>query len=216
MKIESYEPYHIGTKLNPYINFDALKEKLKTELGKRGYELSKEVVTEPIKITPSREFLATKNNTKVELNLSAQALNVIGSAPKNVLETFNELMNLLPTLGYETDAAIVFHEILANVNIKTDEKPLEILNKSTRIKFKLLKDIGDLGLTAIRISNVREDDEDLVNLIIEPNPASPATRFIISLLFRSKARNKIELFHDQLEKKILEVMTQLRGRRGRS
>jgi hypothetical protein len=214
MKIESYEPYHIGTKLNPYMNFDALKEKLKTELGKRGYELSKEVVTEPIRIVPSREVLASKKDTKVELNLSAQALNAIGSTPKNVLETFNELMNLLPTLGYETDAAIVFHEILAGINIKTDEKPLEILRKSTRIKFKLLKDIGDLGVTALRIGSVREEDST-VNLIIEPNPASPTTRFIVSLVFRSKTRNKIELFHNQLEEKVLEVMAQLRGRRGR-
>jgi len=60
MKIESYEPYHIGTKLHPYINFEAFKEKVKKELGKRGYEIPKRVVTEAIKITPPREVLATK------------------------------------------------------------------------------------------------------------------------------------------------------------
>lgn len=215
MKIESYEPYHIGTKLNPYMNFDALKDKLKAELGRRGYELTKEVGTEPIKITPPRELLATKNGTKVELNLSAQALNATGPSPKNVSETFKELMDILATLGYEPNAAIVFHEILANISIKTDEKPLEILNKSTRIKFKLLRNIGNLGLTAMRISNAREEDEDIVNFIIEPNPTSPTSRFLVTLMFRSKARGKLESFHEQHEKRVLEVMMQLLGRRGR-
>lgn len=215
MNIESYEPYHIGTKLNPYINFEALAEKLRKELGKRGYELPKEVVTEPIKITPPITVLATKNEAKVELNLGAKALNVIGTSPKNVLGIFRELMSILPTLGYEPDAAIVFHEILANINIKTEEKPLEILKKSTRIKFRLLRDMGNLGLTAIRISNIKEKDEDIINFIIAPNSASPKSRFMMSLMYRSRVRDKIESFHKQLEEKVFEVMTQLRGRRGR-
>lgn len=212
MEIESYEVYHIGTKLNPYLNFDALKEKLRKELETRGYELSKEVITEPIKITPPREVLATKNNTKVELNLAAQALNVIGTSPKMCLGVFKELMSVLPTLGYELDAAVLFHEIIADINVKAGEKPLEILKKSMRIKFKLLKHIGNLGLTAIRISNIREE-EDVINFVIEPNPVSPTSRFKVSLMFRPRVKDKIESFHNQLEKNVLDVMNQLGGRK---
>jgi hypothetical protein len=208
MEIESYELYHIGTKLNPYLNFDALKEKLIKELEARGYELSKEVITEPIK----REVLATKNNTKIELSPAVQALNVIGMSPKMCLEVFKELMTILPSLGYELDAAVSFHEIITEINVNSEEQPLEILKKSTRIKFKLLKHIGNLGLTAIRISNVGKE-EDIINLIIEPNPVSPTRRFKISLLFRSRVRDKIESFHNQLEKNLLDIMNQLGGRK---
>lgn len=212
MKIESYEPYHIGTKLHPYMNFDSFKEKVKKELEKQGYEVPKEVVIEPIK-TPLK-VLGIKGDTKVELNLSAQAVNVIGTSPKSVMDVFKQLMALLPSLGYELEAAIGFHEIIANINIKTTEKPLEILKKSSKIKFKLLKGIGNIGLTALRISNVREEKEgEILNFIIEPNPASPNTRFLVRFMFRTRDRDKLETFHGELENRILKIMTQLGGKR---
>ena len=213
MKIESYEPYHIGTKLHPYINLEVFKEKARKELEKRGYELPKEVLTEPIKIGPTREVLATREDTKVELNVPAKALNVIGTSPKNVMRIFKELMAVFPTLGFELDSAIVFHEILATINIKTEENPLKILKKISKIKFELLRHIGNLGLTALRISNVKEEKEgEIVNIIIEPNPASPNTRFLITFMFRSRNKDRIEAFHKRFERRIMDVMSQLRGK----
>lgn len=210
MKIESYEPYHIGTKLHPYMNLESFKEKVKRELGKRGYEVPKEIVVEPIKLP--LEVLGTKGDTKVELNLSAQAVNVIGTSPKSVMDVFKQLMTIMPSLGYELEAAIGFHEIIANINIKTTEKPLEILKKSSKIKFKLLRDIGNIGLTGLRISNIGEEGE-IVNFIIEPNPASPKTRFLVRFMFRTRDRNRLELFHGELENRIHKVLTQLRGKK---
>jgi len=194
------------------MNFDSFKEKVKKELKKQGYEIPKEVVIEPMKLP--RVVLGIKGDTKVELNLSSQAVNVTGTSPKSVMDVFKQLMTLLPSLGYELEAAIGFHEIIANINIKTTEKPLEMLKKSSKIKFKLLKDIGNIGLTALRIGNVKEEKEgEIINFIIEPNPSSPNTRFLVRFMFRTIDRDKLEAFHEKLENKILEIMTQLRGKR---
>lgn len=212
LKIESYEPYHIGIKLNPYVDLDILKGKIRDALVKKKYEIAKELPNELTKIGTPKEVLAVKNDTKVELNFGARALNVIGDMPSNVIRVFEELSTVLPKIGYDLDAAALFFEILANIIIKSDKKPIEIINKSVRVDLESLKEIKNVATTGILITSPGASDrEGLFNLIIEPSPSSPNNRFSVKVQYRLREIEKIKSFTDKLESKITEIIQSLGG-----
>lgn len=210
MNVESFEPYHIGTKLIPDIDFNILKEKIENVLEQKEYEISKESTIDnfPIKIGSPTEILGVKNDVRVELNFAAQALNVIGRNPSHVFEIFEELQDFLPNIGYEINATVLFYEILSTIIIETDKNPIELLNKSTRLDYTTMEEIDNLSVIGLRISNM-EKDNILFNLIIEPSKTSPNSRFSVQLQFRSKERDQIKFFNDKLENKILGVIQSL-------
>lgn len=210
MNVESFEPYHIGTKLIPDIDFNILKEKIENVLEQKEYEVTKDSTIDnfPIKIGSPAEILGIKNDVRVELNFAAQALNVIGRNPSNVFEIFEEVQDFLPNIGYEINATVLFYEILSTIIIETDKNPIELLNKSTRLDYTAMEEIDNLGVIGLRISNM-EKDNILFNLIIEPSKTSPNSRFSVQLQFRSKERDQIKFFNDELEKKILGIIQSL-------
>ena len=43
MEIESFEPYHIGTKLKPSVDITQLKKKIKNKLKEHDYKLMEDI-----------------------------------------------------------------------------------------------------------------------------------------------------------------------------
>jgi len=207
-----YEPYHIGIKLHPYTNLDILKERLKKELGRRGYEIPREIVTEPIKIGPPEEIIGIKEDTQVVIRRDLQALNTRGTSPMSVSSVFKEITDLLPNLGYELDALVQFYEIIATMNIKTSKKPVEILKKAIRIRRQkmILRTLGKVKILGVHIGVERKGRVSM-DLIIEPNPTSPTSRLWVKVRFRSKNKAEVETFHEELEKNIREMIEFLEG-----
>jgi len=210
MNVESFEPYHIGTKLIPDIDLNILKEKIKKVLEEKEYEVTKESTIDnfQIKIGSPTEILGVKNDVKVELNFATQALNVIGRNPSDVFKIFEEFQDFLPTIGYEINATVLFYEIISTIIIETDKNPIELLNKSTILDYKAMEEIDNLGVIGLKISNM-EKDNILFNLIVEPSKTSPNSRFSVQLQFRSKERDQIKFFNNELEMKILGIIQSL-------
>ena len=164
----------------------------------------------PIRIGLPREVLGVKNSVKVELNLVAQALNVIGDTPADVIEIFKEIISILPAIGYDLEATALFFEILATIIIKSDRNPVEMLLKSSKVDLSPLKDIANMTVDALKITSIRMSErEDLINLIVEPNPTSPSNRFSVKLQYRTREKEKIESFHSELEDRVMGVMESL-------
>jgi hypothetical protein len=170
LNIESYEPYHIGNKLNPATNFDGLKTKLKEKLKTIGYSVTEKTLSgQQIILDLPIETLGTKNDVRVELNHLAQALNVVGTKPESVTEIFTEIISVLPDIGYELETSLLY-EIVASIVIKSDDKPTDILNRFVNL------DLGTLSLTDLdmNIIGMRIGGENIEKgksfvLSIEPN-----------------------------------------------
>lgn len=212
LQIDSYEPYHIGSKLNPATNFDILKSRLKEKLGAAGYSTKSEPQDEENYLIKNPiEILATKNNTKIELNKIAEALNVIGTKPENVSEIFKEVMDILSDLEYEIENLVVIFEVLATIIVKTDDKPLNVLNQTVSIDSNSfpVNDVQNWGVTGIRLGGENRLKNTLFNVMIEPNPTSQNTKFRAKLQYQSREKENVQTFFENLDLKIINLMKQL-------
>lgn len=212
MEIESYEPYHIGTKLNPNVDLDILRNKMESVLKEKEYEIVKRPKIElPIKIGLPTEVLGVKKDVRVELNFDAHALNVIGGKPDDVLEIFNEIIPSLSNLGYELEATALFYEIVTNLIIRLDRNPREILNEFSKVNLEPFREVGDINVIAMRVGTWISKEHELMTLTIEPSPLSPSNRFVLRIRFQSKEKEKIESFHTKLNDRVIQVIRSLGG-----
>jgi hypothetical protein len=212
LQVDSYEPYHIGSKLNPATNFDVLKSKLKEKLGAAGYSVKIEVEDEEnYFIKNPVEVLATKNNTKIEFHKIAEALNVIGTQPEKVSEIFKETMATLVDLEYEIENLVVTFEILATIIVKADDKPLNALNQSVSIDSNSfpVDDVQNWNVTGIRVGGENSLKNTFFSVMIEPNPTSPNTKFRAKLQYQSRKKENVHNFSENLDFKIINLMKQL-------
>ncbi len=211
LEIESYEPYHIGNKLNPATNFDSLKTKLKEKFKTTGYSVTEKTPSgQQIILDLPIETLGTKNDVRVELNHIAHALNVIGTKPENVTNVFTEITSILPDIGYELDKISLLYEIVASIIIKSDDKPIDILNKSVNLNLASLSiDELNLDIMGMRIGGENTEKGKSFALAIEPNITSPSSRFLVRVLYRSKETADIEVFYKDLDTKIIDLISQM-------
>lgn len=211
LEIESYEPYHIGSKLNPATNFDSLKIKLKEKLKTTGYSVTEKTLSgQQIILDLPIETLGTKNDVRVEMNHLAQALNVVGTKPESVTEIFTEITSILPDIGYELDKTSLFYEIIASIVIKSDDKPTDILNRSVNLDLGILS-LNDLNMNIIgmRIGGENIEKGKSFVLSIEPNVTSPSSRFLVKLQYRSRDIEIVKSFHSDLDSKIMGLISQM-------
>ncbi|UCC91624.1 MAG: hypothetical protein JSV39_04950, partial [Candidatus Aenigmatarchaeota archaeon] len=187
MKIESYKPYHIGIKLKPYVDLDALKndiiETLKT---KGGYKITskRKIDLGDVKIGFHLvgETIATKDDTKIQLDFSANALNSIGKDQKEVINVFKQLIEIMPKKGYDLKATISFYEIISIVFISEIE--LEKMFKNVlKINQKRIDSLGlNIQTDGFRLKSPKEIPS--ADFIFEPNPTNPKKSLSLKLSYR--------------------------------
>lgn len=212
LQVDSYEPYHIGSKLNPATNFDVLKSRLKEKLRMAGYAVRDETESEEnYFIKNPVEILATKNNTKIEFHRIAEALNIVGTQPEKVSEIFREILTTLNDLEYEIENLVVVFEILATIVVKADKKPLSVLNESMNIDSNsfFVDDIQNWGVNGIRIGGENNLKNTFFSVMIEPNPTSPNTKFRAKLQYQSREKENVQTFYENLDLRIMSLIQQL-------
>ena len=211
MEIEPYDLCHIGIKFKSIVDLNMLKEKIEKILPEHGYEsVDKAFVDAEKRVITG--VIGAKGNTNVELNYVANALNTVGKEPVTVLTIFKEVTQCLPDIGYDLEATVLFYEILANMNIKSNRNPGDILTKSSRIDLSPLEGIKDIGVTGVLISNKeRAQEYELFSLIIEPNPTSPRNRLAIRLQYRSRDTEDITSFQESIDNRISKIIQSIEG-----
>lgn len=209
MIIESYEPYHLGIKLDLIVNLIGLRDKLKKLLKEKGYE---ESAAQPqFGLEPAVEVLGIRDGVRIELNFVAQAINTIGDEPGKVFEQFEELVKLFSDMGYDTNIAIPFYEIVTNIDVKSEKNPVELIDSAVKLSIEPPLSTRGVTVTSLRISNKLKPEmrEVFTDISIQPNPVNPSNRFFIQLVYRSKSRDEIKSFHDQLEDTVLKILNSL-------
>lgn len=208
MEIESFEPYHIGTKLMPNVDMLLLKKKIKNKLKNCKYKIIEDSSSNSI--LSQMENLALKNEVSVVLNPLSHALNTIGDNPDKVIGIFQEVNKLMFGLDYEEKSTVAFYEIVTNVSIKVKTKPIEILNKHSKSLLEVIKGIGQLNTTAVRLSDKNpQDAKEYTEITIEPKPTSPNTYLIVSIILRSLDIKKIIDFTKNMNTHIQKIIKNL-------
>lgn len=202
VEIDSYERYHIGSKLNPGTNFENLRDQLKFNVTNVGFTPIDEKVSGSA-IHPPVEIIATKNNVKLELNYALQALNVIGTSPSEVTSSFEEIMSILINLEYDIDRTFVFNEVVATIILKSHDKPFDVIGEAIGLKSDLFIDanIPNINTVGIRIGGNEPTDKTFLNIIIEPNPTNPNLKTSVKVHYRGD-KTYILNFYESLNEKI--------------
>ncbi len=205
MEVESFEPYHVGTKLRSTVDILLFKKKIKNKLKEYKYKIIEN--TDSDSVIPRIEDLAIKDDVRVILAGLNNALNTVGDDPDKVIDVFQEVNKSILDLGYEEESTISFYEIITHINIKVKVPPKNILNKHAKSILDLFKNYGRLNAIGIRLSDkLPEDTEEYVDIGIEPKPTSPNTYLLINIVFRSSDKQKIIDFHQNLETNIQEII----------
>lgn len=212
IEIEDYDPFIIAIKLMPGLNLDSIKKDMRKILSSKSYKVPVEPVEMPFKIGPPYEPLGFKNDVEIRLNLQKESFNIIGDSPDSVKEVFEEFNELISKLKYEKDEIIFFYEIFSIIGIKSDEDPLRILGNSVKADIQHLKSISPkTSFTGFHISTKKHDldQEDAIDIVIEPKKGSESNRYKVKLRFQTKKIKTITEF--SVIEIIIPIITSLEG-----
>ena len=213
--IESYEPYHIGSKIASIVNIRSLATKIFEyfeQMDSDEYEINYEIFGRESILNPIINILTKiKEKTSVQLNLPVAALNVVGNKPSHVYELSKELVEILPDLGFELDSTFLFYEIITNIHFKVNKEPINLFKKFSCDKFSEIEGMPEMHVNYIKFSDVfvpKEDDERF-QIEFVPNPTSPSKRIILKMLWRFKNYSDLENFHKDLNELIENIFNKL-------
>jgi len=212
--VEFYEPYHIGSKLIYYVAPQRLINKLQDyfEKNEKGYIINKEAISKDSLISPIVVILKNEeNNVEVQVNYSAPALNCIGSIPEDVFGLSQNIMKILPEVGYDLESTFLFYEIIANVVLIVKTPAEEILKKFSTLTISEELKIPMLNVTQIRFSDkfVPKQDEEFFEISLFPHRTSPKNRIILRIVKRFTKFEDLLAFNNNRNKLILDIYKNL-------
>lgn len=205
MEIESFDPYHIGIKLNPTLNLPSFRLKVLQAMKDVGFNV---VAQEQLNSNVQIEVLATDKDVRIEFNYQVFALNTIGIEPKSTAELFQKLINMLKTIGYEIQALAPSFEILTNINVKTDNDPTKIINKSVNCNLESWKELNsNVNVTGLKVDLIdKEYGKEVLTVTVGPNPVRPSTTIILGIRYVQIEQEKIVDFSNKIEDRVLRFM----------
>ena len=213
MKIELYEPYHIGIKLANFVNLNTLKIQLIDALKGKKYDLSEEKITIAFPIEKIKENIAFKKKLRIELFYPVNAVNAIinlTNNPKNAIDAFNDIIDILEKSGYNLEKSIRFFEIVTNLTIKTERDPIQIFNKITKVDLGTFEDLGKINISGFKFRSEKNENEFL-ELIFEPRLVSPEDKYFLRVIYRTRQIENVKKFHEELENNILKNLKLIEG-----
>ena len=202
MKIESYEPFHVGIKLINTISLPAFRKRLIEGMKKQGFTV---VANEEYDSDNKTETIAKNDNAKIEFNYPLFALNTVGSVPKKVADEFEKLVNLLTSLDYELENALVsFYDILSNVIIHSDEDAIKLINNSVKCSLEPWKEINpNVQISALKIDlSDLEYGKEQMTITVGHNPVRPKSSLVLGFRYQLIEKDKVIEFCNKIDERI--------------
>lgn len=208
MKIESYDPFHIGIKLNPAVLANSLRRELLDSLKDSGFDIL--VKGQPMP-NVRNEDLAIKNDTRIQFSYEKHALNAIGKNPKDTTEIFKEVLDLIVKIGYEIKAFAPQFEILTNINIITEKNPTQIINNSIKCNLDSWKELdSNVNADGLKVTLIDEKfGKQSLQMFLGPNPVRPTTTIILGIQYVNIDKDKIIDFNSKIEERALRFVKSL-------
>jgi len=213
MEIESYDPYHIGIKLNNTILLPVFRQKLIKAMKNLEMEVT---APDQMPSNVTTEIITTEGDTRIEFNYKGFALNTIGNDPKQTSQFFSKLLKVLTTIGYELDSLAAFYEIVTNINIKSDINPTELINRTVNCNLESWKELGsDVNVNGLKIDLLdKEYGKEYMTILVGPNPVRPKSTLGINLRYQHLEDNKITEFSTKIEERVLKFVKSLGEKSG--
>lgn len=208
VEILSFEPYHIGMKLQAHVDLGLLGNKLREYLKDKQYVLPPRTPVEfVVPIPAAAQVLGNKDDVRVWFNIAVFALNVTGPDPEKVNQVFKEINQALSDLGYDLSVVVVFYEILATIILTSNANPTQNINNSVHVNLDSMNELGEVVVDSFRIVNLKpKEEQGVLNLVVEPNLNNPDKSYSARLQYRASKPEQIEAFHSTLKDKILKVI----------
>ena len=219
MKIESYEPYHIGSKILYYADKQVLISRILEYYKKKNedfeedkYKIRNNVVYREALLESILTILIDDiDDLIVQLNLPSNALNVIGNNPKKVHKFFNELSDFLPNVGFNLESTFSFFEVITNIVVLLEEdiNPKNIFQDFINPNYSQIYKSKDLFINFVRYSTefTPQESGERFQIEFKPHLTSPNNRIMIKILNRSKNIEDIKNFENNLEDIIKDIST---------
>ena len=208
MKIESYDPFHIGIKLNPAVLTNTLRSQLLNSLKDSGFDILAK--SQPLP-NVRNEDLAIKNDTRIQLSYEKHALNTIGKNPKDTTEIFKGVLDLIVKIGYEIKAFAPQFEILINMNIITEKNPTQIINNTVKCNLDSWKELdSNVNVDGLKVTLVDEKfGKQSLQIFLAPNPVRPTTTIILGIQYMNIDKDEIIDFNNKIEDRALRFVKSL-------
>lgn len=202
-KIESYEPFHIGIRMRLSLDTNFMN-KFRDLLKEDNFEL-----LDPVEYNiPPVLDIAKDNNVMVQINFTANSVNIFGNSPSNVSEILTRIFELFNKMGIDINFGISFYELIAELSIVTDETPSDIFKNLINWDLDYFKKLN-VSTTGLKISTEMVDETEIFDYTIEPKLLSPKTRYHSRMLLRSKDINKINDLKENMESIVKSSISQL-------
>lgn len=209
-EIKSYEPFVIGIVLNK-INLDSIKKKLNTIFSK---DPSFEVPSQPNNLPiNSQVTIGLKKGVELKVNYPMQGISLESENPENVIEIFEEFLQILEENDYKPEFSVDFYDLTSIMvgKSKNDSNPQEIINNSSIISnLKSFKNMNP-KVTSITLNSTNEKTDTILNVIIEPRMTNPNELYYMNLFYRTKELNDFKEFIKDLNKGLDGIIDSLEG-----
>jgi len=168
------------------------------------------VANDEYNVSDKTEIIAKNDNTKIEFNYQLFALNTIGSVPKNVAKEFEKLVNLLSSLDYELEnALVVFYDVQSNVIIHSDEDSIKLISDSVKCDLDPWKEMNsNVKISALKIDLVDiEYGKEQMTITVGNNPVRPKSSLVLGLKYQQLEKDKVIEFCNKIDDRILRFMS---------
>ena len=210
MEILSYDPYHIGIKINQSLPMNILRQKILPKM--RNSDFKVDVNDElPSNIKMENEVIGTDGENRIELNYPLTALNTVGTNPSKTTATFEKLLGVVNKLGYEMKGIASTIDVLTNVMVKTNEDPTKLINQSVKCDLGPWKEINkNTNVNGLKIDLIDEEfAKETLRILIGPSSLSPTTQVAFTIRYLNVEPKPVIDFGQKLEERIIKFAKSL-------
>lgn len=206
--------FRISLRLNDILFPIDIRELTKA-LAEAGYIISQPQlpgVGARVRVTFGGE-LARKENVLIDGESERGVLGVVSKSPEDAFAAFNELISILSeNFEINVDKRSRFFEILAEIKCAPKKAPVESLGNTFGAN-QTLKNIGNILGQNVSLFGFRivpegkvPNQEEWMDITIEPDILRPSSVMNISVIFRSKRRDVVEKFGVELENRLSKII----------
>lgn len=140
--------------------------------------------------------IASKGNVVVDVNSDRMVIGVLAPEPEECISEFVIIEKAI-TSRIEALKEVYFYELLAEIEVKSDVKPVEFMKKvssSNIIMEELSKALGEpLFVFGYRLARegTSPEESEWVDIEVIPSLARPHSSLYIAIVYRSREREKV-------------------------
>jgi len=209
--------FRFSTRLN-YLIFPIDGRTLAEALERAGFTVPKILPAPPRARIGFSGEMGRKGDLVLDGNSETQVLGVTAKSYESAMNGFAELKEAVSTCsGVDLDQEGRFYEIIVEFEINSAKSPLGSVEQVFR-ENQLLKNAGsilgeDVSLFTVRLVSKGKvpNQEEWLDVTLEPDILMPTKKYLVSVIFRSKDKSKVQAFGSDVDQKLVKLIGAIEG-----